>query len=142
MAVVGWIFVTALVLFGLFALGISVYPIIAAKIKGMKYNIEKRVEDEKLDADKRSEARQHRDEIKRQKDFELADRKLDARLSKVNKRIEILKAKLELAEQLEKQVAETREDIPAEELVVEPIVQQPLVIQTPAEPEEDEQPQE
>lgn len=142
MAVIGWIFVSALVLFGLFVLGLYAYPIVAAKIKSIKYSIEKRVEDEKLDADKRSDARQHRDEIRRQKDFELKDKKLDARLSKVNKRIEILRAKLELAEQLERQVNETRDETPVVEEPEheEPVVPYTPVIQTPVEPEEDEQP--
>ena len=71
-----------------------------SECKTLSFKIKRAIEDKKLDAQKRSEARQHRDELKREKDFELANKRLDAKLLKVDKQIKLQTQKLELAKQL------------------------------------------
>lgn len=106
MAVFGWIVFVLLALFGLFVLGLIISPYIIARILGFKYKVKTLVEDNRVDTDKRSEARQNRQELKRQKDFELANKKLDAKLRNVDKKIKIQTKKLELSQKLEKQLLE------------------------------------
>lgn len=103
MAIYGWIILILQAVIGTVLTCLLAGPAIIAKIKNFKYNIRKRCEDEQLDIDKRSEERKHRNEIRRQKDFELANKKLDIKLNKVNKKIEIQTKKLKLAEELRKQ---------------------------------------
>ena len=102
MAVFGWICMIALVAFGLFVLGVLVGPFTVAKIKSFAYRMKRFIEDEQIDIDKRSEERRLRAEKKRFKDFELANKKLDAKLNKVNKKVEIYNEKMKLAEELDK----------------------------------------
>ena len=136
MAVYGWIILILQALLALFVIGLVVGPVIIAKVKNFKYSIQKRCEDEKLDINKRSDERKHRDEIKRQKDFELANKKLDAKLNKVDKQIKLQTKKLELAEKLKKQTQvekselveqeEIREEIPEEDFNI-PAVEETVV---------------
>lgn len=100
MAIFGWIMLSLLAAFGMFILVLFIIPFVISETKVMNYKIKKAIEDKKLDVDKRSEARKHRDEIKREKDFELANKKLDAKLYKVDKQIEIHTKKLKLATEL------------------------------------------
>ena len=96
----GWLMMILLAMFGLFVLGILIGPYVISKVKTFMYRLQTYIDDEKLDTDKRSEERRNRDETKRQKDFELANKKLDAKINKVNKQISLQSEKLKLAEEL------------------------------------------
>lgn len=102
MIVFGWMCMIALMVLGIFVLGVLVGPFIVAKIKSFAYRMKRFIEDEKIDIDKRSEERRLRAEKKRFKDFELENKKLDAKLNKVNKKVEIYNEKMKLAEELDK----------------------------------------
>ena len=62
MLIFGWICMIALMLFGLFILGLLTGPFVISKVKTFGYRLGKASEDEKLDVDKRSEERQRRDD--------------------------------------------------------------------------------
>lgn len=102
MVVFGWIAMITLMLLGLLTIGLMVGPFLVAKIKSFGYKLKRFIEDEQIDIDKRSEERRLRAEKKRFKDFELANKKLDAKLNKVNKKVEIYNEKMKLAEELDK----------------------------------------
>ena len=89
----GWISLICLGIVGLGIIVLITYPYVISEIKSLKYRTEKLIEDKKLDADKKSEERKKRDEIKREKENELANKKLDAKLQKLDKQIEIYKKK-------------------------------------------------
>lgn len=129
MLIFGWISLILLGLFGLFMIGLCVGPFVISKIKSFNYKIKCYVEDEKLDSDKRSEERKHRDEIKRQRDFELANKKLDVKLNKVNKQIKIQTEKLKLAEELKKHTHEEKALLneQVEEQPVEDVSEQEMI---------------
>lgn len=110
MIVFGWISMIALMLFGLFILGLLVGPFVLAKIKTFSFRLKRYIEDEKLDIDKRSDERRNRQEIKRTKDFELANKKLDIKLNKVNKQIKIQNEKLKLTEELRQRIEEEKSE--------------------------------
>lgn len=145
MAVIGWIAIILLALLGLVTACLAIYPFLASKVLALKHKTSRFVEDEKLDIDKRSEERKHRQEIKRHKDFELADKKLDAKLSKVNKKIKIQMEKLRLAQELEKELTGERLSVPAEShhhhhhrpepVVEEPVEEEPEIQEPIIEPE-------
>lgn len=111
MLVFGWIALILLAMFGLFCLGLFIGPFIVAKVKSFGLKIKYYLDDEKVDSQKRSEERRHRDEIKRQRDFELANRKLAVKLNKVEKQIKLQTKKLELAEKLKKQTQVEKEEL-------------------------------
>lgn len=110
MIVFGWISMIALMLFGLFVLGLLVGPFVLAKIRTFSFRLKRYIEDEKLDIDKRSDERRNRQEIKRTKDFELANKKLDIKLNKVNKQIKIQNEKLKLTEELRQKIEEEKSE--------------------------------
>lgn len=103
MLVFGWISLILLGLFGLFMIGLYIGPFVISKIKSFSYRVKLYIEDEKLDADKRSEERRNRNDTKRAKDFELANKKLTAKINKVDKQIQLQTKKLELAQKLKKE---------------------------------------
>ena len=100
MNIFGWIALIALACFGVFWIAMFAVPYIVSECKTLSFKIKRAIEDKRLDVQKRSEARQHRDELKREKDFELANKRLDAKLLKVDKQIKLQTQKLELAKQL------------------------------------------
>jgi len=132
MEIFGWIMLALLAAFGIFILVLFVIPFIVSESKALGYKIKKAVQDKREDIDKRSEARKHRDEIKRQRDFELADKKLDAKLLKVDKQIELHNKKLKLANEL-KDATKSRKEILRKENTLKH-VEEPIY----AVPEEDE----
>lgn len=111
MLVFGWISLICLGVIGLGIIGLITYPYVVSEIKSLKYRTEKLIEDKKLDADKKSEERKKRDEIKREKENELANKKLDAKLQKVDKQIEIYKKKLDLSEELRATTKTAKEEL-------------------------------
>lgn len=126
MEIFGWIMLALLAAFGIFILVLFVIPFIASESKALGYKIKKAVQDRKEDIDKRSEARKHRDEIKRQRDFELADKKLDAKLLKVDKQIELHNKKLKIANELKVATRTKKEKLKQETTVklAKPIVEE------------------
>lgn len=132
MEIFGWIMLALLAAFGFGILIVFVIPFIVTEFKAMGYKIKRAIQDKKEDIDKRSEARKHRDEIKRQRDFELADKKLDAKLLKVDKQIELHNKKLKLANEL-KDATKSRKEILRKENAPKQIEESVYVV-----PEEDE----
>ena len=114
MVVFGWIMLALLAAFGFGILVTFAIPFVVTEFRTMGYKIKKAFQDKKEDIDKRSEARKHRDEIKRQRDFELADKKLDAQLLKVDKKIEIHNKKLKLANELKATTKARKEELKKE----------------------------
>ncbi len=100
MEIFGWILFILLALFALAILIVFTIPFVVTETKLMKEKIKRSIEDKMYDLDKRSEEKRHRDEIRRQKDFELANKKLDNKLLKVDKQIKIHEQKLKLAKEL------------------------------------------
>ena len=108
MNIFGWIMLSVLAVFGIFILILFVIPFIVTECKTMQEKIKRAIADKQYDLEKRSEERRHRDEVKRAKDFELANRKLDAKLQKVDKQIALQQKKLSLAKQLKDTTAEQK----------------------------------
>lgn len=127
MLVFGWICMIVLMLLGLLLLGILTGPFIIAKIRTFAYRVKRYIDDEKQDIEKRSEERKHRDEIKRQKDFELANKKLDAKLNKVDKQIKLQTEKLKLAEKLKRQTAMEKDELNEQSLISQLEIEEPSI---------------
>lgn len=108
MNIFGWIMLSVLAVFGVFILILFVIPFIVTECKTMQEKIKRAIADKQYDLEKRSEERRHRDEVKRAKDFELANRKLDAKLQKVDKQIALQQKKLSLAKQLKDTTTEQK----------------------------------
>lgn len=108
MNIFGWIMLSVLAVFGIFILILFVIPFIVTECKTMQEKIKRAIADKQYDLEKRSEERRHRDEVKRAKDFELANRKLDAKLQKVDKQIALQQKKLSLAKQLKDTTTEQK----------------------------------
>lgn len=115
MEIFGWILFSLLAAFGFAILILFAIPFIATETTMMKEKIRRAVEDKKYDLDKRSEERRRRGEIKREKDFELANKKLDNKLLKVDKQIKLHEQKLKLAKELKMQTTTEKQDLIAKE---------------------------
>lgn len=102
MEIFGIIMTVLLIVFALGIIGVYVTPFIVVEARTLKYRIQKGLADKKADIDKRSDERRNRDERRREKDFELANKKLDAKLSKLDKQIKIYDEKQTLAKELKK----------------------------------------
>ena len=111
MDIFGWILFSLLAVFGLGILVIFTIPFVVTETKMMSEKIKRAIKDKEYDLDKRSEERRHRDEIKREKDFELANKKLDNKLLKVDKQIKIHEQKLKLAKELKITTTEQKQEL-------------------------------
>ena len=111
MEIFGWILFSLLAIFGLGILVIFTIPFVVTETKMMSEKIKRAIKDKEYDLDKRSEERRHRDEIKREKDFELANKKLDNNLLKVDKQIKIHEQKLKLAKELKVTTTEQKQEL-------------------------------
>ena len=111
MDIFGWILFSLLAIFGLGILVIFTIPFVVTETKMMSEKIKRAIKDKEYDLDKRSEERRHRDEIKREKDFELANKKLDNKLLKVDKQIKIHEQKLKLAKELKVTTTEQKQEL-------------------------------
>ena len=111
MEIFGWILFSLLAVFGLGILVIFTIPFVVTETKMMSEKIKRAIKDKEYDLDKRSEERRHRDEIKREKDFELANKKLDNKLLKVDKQIKIHEQKLKLAKELKVTTTEQKQEL-------------------------------
>lgn len=111
MDIFGWILFSLLAVFGLGILVIFTIPFVVTETKMMSEKIKRAIKDKEYDLDKRSEERRHRDEIKREKDFELANKKLDNKLLKVDKQIKIHEQKLKLAKELKVTTTEQKQEL-------------------------------
>lgn len=121
MQIFGWMMMIVLALFGLFVVGILIGPFVVAKIKSFKFRIEKFVEDEKIDIEEKSEARKNRQETKRQKEFELANLKLDSKIEKVDKQINLYKKKLMMVQDLKESKILEKQNLVNENVVNEEV---------------------
>ena len=111
MDIFGWIMLILLAVFGMAVLVVFAIPFVVTETTMMGYKIKRAIEDKKIDIDKRSEAKRNRNEIKRQKDFELANKKLDAKLLKVDKQIQLHQKKFELAQELKSATITQKEEL-------------------------------
>lgn len=128
MAVFGWIALSILAVFGVGMLVLFAIPFVASEVKTLSYKIKSFITDKKFDVDQKSEARRKRDEIRRFKQNELADKKLEVKLQKVNKQIDIYKKKLALSEELKQSVvAEKKKQVVEQETQATPISKKKVV---------------
>ena len=128
MAVFGWIALSILAVFGVGMLVLFAIPFVVSEVKTLSYKIKTFITDKKFDVDQKSEARRKRDEIRRLKQNELADKKLEVKLQKVNKQIDIYKKKLALSEELKQSVvAEKRKQVVEQETQATPISKKKVV---------------
>ena len=111
MEIFGIIMTVLLIVFALGIIGVYVTPFIVVEVRTLKYRIQKGLADKKADIDKRSDERRNRDERKREKDFELANKKLDAKLSKLDKQIKLYDEKQTLAKELKKAAANQKAEL-------------------------------
>lgn len=111
MDIFGWIMLILLAVFGMAVLVVFAIPFVVTETTMMGYKIKRAIEDKKIDIEKRSEAKRNRNEIKRQKDFELANKKLDAKLLKVDKQIQLHQKKFELAQELKSATITQKEEL-------------------------------
>ena len=111
MEIFGWIMLILLAVFGMAILVVFAIPFVVTETTMMGYKIKRAIEDKKIDIEKRSDARRNRNEIKRQKDFELANKKLDAKLLKVDKQIQLHQKKFELAQELKSATITQKEEL-------------------------------
>ena len=84
MYIIGIILAIIFSLFGIGIICLYTLPYVIGEIKCISYKIESIVGDIKSDIDKRSAARRNRLERKRERVLKLKDKKLDAKISKVN----------------------------------------------------------
>lgn len=134
MVIFGWIALVVLAILGVGLISLYITPYIASEICSLTYRIKRAIEDKKEDTDKISEARRKRYEIKRQKQNELADKKLEVKLKKVAKQIEIYEKKIKLTEELKQSAEQVKKELTAKnEAIIEPPVEltltdEPIII--------------
>lgn len=138
MYIFGWIMLSLLGIFGASTLIVFALPYMIIEIKSLKYKIEKAFEDIKSDIDKRSEERKNRYEIKRNRDFELANKKLDFKLQKVDKQIQLHQKKLILVKELKNETEIKKENLnKTPEIITKKIISKPKQQKIIEEPIED-----
>ena len=119
MVVFGWVALIILAAFGVLVFTLLVTPFILSHIRTFALKVEREITDRKADIEKKSEERQHRDDIKRQKLFELKNKKLDVKLQKVDKQIQIQNQKLKIAKQLREETKQYKDELNANQSIVE-----------------------
>ena len=119
MDIFGWIMLILLATFGMAILVVFAITFVVTETKMMGYKIKRAIEDKKIDIEKRSEARRNRNEVKRQKDFELANKKLDNKIMKVNKQIALHQKKADLANQLKDETIAKKEELNKKSILLE-----------------------
>lgn len=127
MQIFGWIMLIVLATFGALMLVLFTLPFVITECKMFQEKIKKAIEDKKLDLQKRSEERKNRDSLKREKDFELANRKLDAKILKVDKKIKLQQKKLDLAKEL-KEVTQARKETLQKDSLENPVAQEEIAL--------------
>ena len=113
MNIFGWIILSILATFGLGIAVLLVIPFLLSLFKTISYKVKKQIENAKIDIDARASQKKIRQEKLRTAQNELANKKLQNKLNKIAKQIELEEQKLALDKELEnnKQEEAMKEEI-------------------------------
>ena len=115
MNIFGWIILSILATFGLGIAVLLVIPFLLSLFKTISYKVKKQIENAKIDIDARASQKKIRQEKLRTAQNELADKKLQNKLNKIAKQIELEEQKLALDKELENNKQE--EEVVKEEII-------------------------
>lgn len=133
MEIFGYFILIIFAILGLGALVLFSLPFIISFIKTSSYRVSKQIEVAKIDIDARAEAKKLRNEKLRNKQNELAEKKVTLKIKKLQSKIDSIDKDMEIQESLKvKETEEVKEDI-VEEVKVEEVTPE-VKIDTP-EPE-------
>lgn len=113
MNIFGWIILSILATFGLGIAVLLVIPFLLSLFKTISYKVKKQMENAKIDIDARASQKKIRQEKLRTAQNELSDKKLQNKLNKIAKQIDLEEQKLALDKELEnnKQEEAIKEEI-------------------------------
>lgn len=113
MNIFGWIILSILATFGLGIAVLLVIPFLLSLFKTISYKVKKQIENAKIDIDARASQKKIRQEKLRTAQNELANKKLQNKLNKIAKQIDLEEQKLALDKELEnnKQEETVKEEI-------------------------------
>lgn len=115
MNIFGWIILSILATFGLGIAVLLVIPFLLSLFKTISYKVKKQIENAKIDIDARASQKKIRQEKLRTAQNELANKKLQNKLNKIAKQIELEEQKLALDKELENNKQE--EEVVKEEII-------------------------
>ena len=115
MNIFGWIILSILATFGLGIAVLLVIPFLLSLFKTISYKVKKQIENAKIDIDARASQKKIRQEKLRTAQNELADKKLQNKLNKIAKQIDLEEQKLALDKELENNKQE--EEVVKEEII-------------------------
>lgn len=101
MNIFGWIILSILATFGLGIAVLLVIPFLLSLFKTISYKVKKQIENAKIDIDARANQKKIRQEKLRTAQNELANKKLQNKLNKIAKQIDLEEQKLALDKELE-----------------------------------------
>ncbi len=114
MNIFGWIILSILATFGLGIAVLLVIPFLLSLFKTISYKVKKQIENAKIDIDARASQKKIRQEKLRTAQNELANKKLQNKLNKIAKQIELEEQKLALDKELENN---KQEEVVKEEII-------------------------
>ena len=114
MNIFGWIILSILATFGLGIAVLLVIPFLLSLFKTISYKVKKQIENAKIDIDARSSQKKIRLEKLRTAQNELANKKLQNKLNKIAKQIDLEEQKLALNKELENS---KQEEVVKEEII-------------------------
>lgn len=114
MNIFGWIILSILATFGLGIAVLLVIPFLLSLFKTISYKVKKQMENAKIDIDARANQKKIRQEKLRTAQNELADKKLQNKLNKIAKQIDLEEQKLALDKELEN---DKQEEVIKEEII-------------------------
>lgn len=114
MNIFGWIILSILATFGLGIAVLLVIPFLLSLFKTISYKVKKQIENAKIDIDARSSQKKIRLEKLRTAQNELANKKLQNKLNKIAKQIDLEEQKLALDKELENN---KQEEVVKEEII-------------------------
>lgn len=114
MNIFGWIILSILATFGLGIAVLLVIPFLLSLFKTISYKVKKQIENAKIDIDARASQKKIRQEKLRTAQNELANKKLQNKLNKIAKQIELEEQKIALDKELENN---KQEEVVKEEII-------------------------
>lgn len=114
MNIFGWIILSILATFGLGIAVLLVIPFLLSLFKTISYKVKKQIENAKIDIDARACQKKIRQEKLRTAQNELANKKLQNKLNKIAKQIDLEEQKLALDKELENN---KQEEVVKEEII-------------------------
>lgn len=109
MNIFGWIILCLFAIIGITLIILLVVPTIVSLIKSFSYRVKKLVEDVKIDIDAKSKERKLRAERLRNKQTELANKSLELKLIKIDRKITSEQKKIDIAKELDNVKTEKEE---------------------------------